>query len=357
MKKTLICLSLFFAFFISYVHAQDKEQEEYVIEKFDTLWDISNNKLDDPFLWPKLWNVNPQIENPDLIYPGTRVYIPSREELMRMPSFPVKKIPLTKKPAAVKKGPKSTFIFAPKKRQKYIVNKTLFITSGWIADTFPAVGTVSLLPSSREIAAKGDTVYLTVNGGMLQSRYYVIRDTKMVIHPVSEKKIGHHIKIVGVIDIVGIENKRIKARVSSSYGDIVKGDGLLPYHDIEPPLIPETARTPDLDGYIVETNINSYLIGEGDIVFLDKGEKDGIEVGDMFPVHSDPPTQSPVGKILIVSIQSSTSGAVPLKSIQVVFLPSYPIFLPSHKKIDHLFNWSILNCYFYHTFNMLLLPR
>ena len=56
--------------------AQTPEYKDYTVKKGDTLWDISNNELKDPFLWPKVWKENPDIKNPDLIYPGQKIRIP-----------------------------------------------------------------------------------------------------------------------------------------------------------------------------------------------------------------------------------------------------------------------------------------
>lgn len=47
--------------------------QHYEVKPGDTLWDISALFLKDPWMWPQLWRENPQVENPDLIYPGDRL--------------------------------------------------------------------------------------------------------------------------------------------------------------------------------------------------------------------------------------------------------------------------------------------
>ncbi|PWI31826.1 peptidoglycan-binding protein [Vibrio albus] len=75
-----VFLSLFFSFTLSAANSVDiplvlkkGAPTTYLVKKGDTLWDISALYLDSPWLWPRLWQVNPDIDNPHLIYPGDKL--------------------------------------------------------------------------------------------------------------------------------------------------------------------------------------------------------------------------------------------------------------------------------------------
>ena len=52
---------------------REDSPQNYLVVEGDMLWDIAGVFLEEPWLWPEIWQLNPQIQNPDLIYPGDTI--------------------------------------------------------------------------------------------------------------------------------------------------------------------------------------------------------------------------------------------------------------------------------------------
>lgn len=373
MKKLCFIFLMLLLSLATYAFAQEKASEEYIIKKSDTLWDISNSKLQDTFLWPKLWNANPHISNPDLIYPGQKITIPSREELMQQAKPPVQEPPSVKEPQVMEKPKIRTDSAAQamkkplseiKKHKNFLIDKNRYISIGWISEEFPSIGKIVSTPSGKEITGRDDIVYVhisseemlsapaqqgepspvatqnqdssnqSVSSGEIPSapaqqgepspvvtqnqdssnRFLAIRNIKTVKHPVTGKKLGHLIRVTGILEIVGSDSNTPKAKIVRSFEEVHVGDSLIPYNEVDPPLVPDVVRTPQIEGYVVESLYTHKLSSEGDIIFLDKGQNDGLQEGDVFSVFSGSPVERVIGKIQVISLKPATSASVILKS-------------------------------------------
>jgi len=96
MHLTFVAIMLTGVVLAQDVAVRSDHPDEYVVVKGDTLWDISGRFLDKPWQWPAIWQANPQIENPHLIYPGdvvSLVYIDGVPQLRLSRSGTVKLSP------------------------------------------------------------------------------------------------------------------------------------------------------------------------------------------------------------------------------------------------------------------------
>ena len=73
--KHWLLLSILFLFLAGNSTVLGAEGQIYIIKKGDTLWDLSQRFIDDPYYWPNVWAKNPEITNPHLIFPGQKIRI------------------------------------------------------------------------------------------------------------------------------------------------------------------------------------------------------------------------------------------------------------------------------------------
>lgn len=291
-----------------------REYKDYTVQKGDTLWDITERELRDPFLWPKVWNANPQIANPDRIYPKQTIRIPFSlmpEEVALPEGKPTEKIEKevereTKKPAPEK----------PRKRD-FLIDSNLLLSSGFIADSVHSVGMIYDRPGEPSNLTRGDHAYIkTTTAAKKGDKFYIIQPVEKVLHPITGSYVGTRIAILGTAEVV--EESDPKILITRSFVEIPIGSLLDTYYEIEPPLAPDSPRKPDIDGYIVTTLRQTYAHGKFDIVFIDKGAIDGLQIGDLLATREPSEHIIMNGTIQIVSVQPKTASAVIKKSVKEI---------------------------------------
>jgi len=308
LSKNSFLLFFLIIFIPSFTHAEMQVYEEYkdyTIMRGDTLWDISQNELNDPFLWPKIWKENPDIKHPDRIYPDQKIRIPL---YLLQKEAPAEKPTVVKKPKTAEKKPVEEIV--EPEEIKHLVDRNILIASGYIADSIPDIGTVTDAPTDRTILGKNDFAYITCNKPVQRGdKFYIIKVIKKVNHPESGHGLGYLIEILGIAEVV--ENSGDpKILITTSYAEISQGDLLDNFHEILPSPALETPRKPDIHGFVVATKQLREVSGTFDIVYIDKGSNDGVEKGDLLATMLQSKHKIYNGIIQIINLRASTSTAI-----------------------------------------------
>lgn len=312
-NKAFLCLC--FLLLTSVAFAQMQEYRDYTVIKGDTLWDITKKELQDPFLWPKVWKENPDIKNPDRIYPKQHIRIP----LYLMQKEIIPEIKPVAKPEPEAKPEIPVIAIQPLKKE-YLVNRHVLTSSGYIAESVRSVGKIADTPTGRTILGKGDYAYIKtdmpVNKG---DKFYVLVPTELVKHPVTGRTLGHLIDIRGTVEVIGQEeNDDPQVLVTEAYFDISPGDLLDTYYEIEPPIAPDNPRKPDINGYVVASKHLHLISVPFDVAYIDKGKNDGLQIGDMLATTVQSKHKIYNGLIQIISLRDSTSTVIIRKSTDAI---------------------------------------
>ena len=338
-KKLLFLVLLIIGVILpfNYLNAEERDQdvqEIYIIKKGDTLWDISEKFLKDPFRWPDIWQKNDYISNPDLIYPGNKLLL-----WKAPPPVLPERVEKEVVKAKIKKlaRPRKKVIAKPSLPQKVPVTEFYILQSaGFIVNEDFHVGSIVGSAKGYKIISEGNIVYADVGpeeNALIGKRYSIYRLIKGVKHPINKKDMGYLVKILGELEIKDFQENVSSALITKSYEEISENDLITDYLKFEVPLIDPSMEPPekDIQGYIILTKDEKRNVGMGDVVYLDVGSNQGVEPGDRFIAYQNTKKDSSnyrskkttfrrpkitIGELKIISIRDETSTALVTKSVE-----------------------------------------
>ncbi len=252
--------------------------DEYVVQVGDTLWDIAGTFLNDPWFWPEIWYVNPEIQNPHLIYPGDvlgLVYIDGQPRITTLRAGTYRMSPqarITPLSEAVSSIPYEAI--------------SAFLTTGVVLEKEEADAMPYLLRTRGDhlIAAAGNEVYVRGAGGAIAgSRFSVVHVGDPLYDPDDGRLVGYQGIWVGE-GTMRRAGDPATLWLTETAQEAKEGDRLLPETvDIPLNFFPKAPST-QIDGTIMSVVGGVTQIGQYQVVVVNRGTRDGLGIGDVLTV-------------------------------------------------------------------------
>ncbi len=279
--------------------------KSYTVKQGDTLWDISGLYLQQPWLWPQLWKLNPQVENPHLIYPGDVLslsYDKDGQPVLTVNGSALKVSP-SDTPAEPGQGIRKLSPQARKslKNVKAVTTIPLMMIRPFLtyeqslsAEQIDSLPYVLGADDHVKNASQGHILYIR---GQLQqdAAYGIYRKGKAYIDPESEEILGYETILVGTARAFRAGGTEVNAPASVAVLDVKQeirqGDRLLPAADGQSLPAFFMMRKPEqpIAGSIIDTTSDLREFSSWDIVVLNKGQQDGVKAGYMFSISRQSP--------------------------------------------------------------------
>ncbi len=283
MKRLLLVIVM--SFYASMAIAEAVQMKEghpdfYYVKKGDTLWDISNVFLNNPWFWPEIWHINPQISNPHLIYPGDKLALVNGQ-LMVVERAPVK---LTQKMTArVRTSPDVNAIPAiPLDKISAFLSKTRVVTNAEI-DAAPYVIAGD---QQRIISGAGDKLYARGNFDDGEKAFGVYRPGITYSNPETGEVLGIEAQNIGAVNLLTLNGDIATMAVNSSNEEIRVKDRLLPNEERKVTAVfHPKAPTEEVEGLILHVEGGVNQVGSLDVVAISLGERDAMQDGDILAIY------------------------------------------------------------------------
>lgn len=271
--------------------------EKYVVVKGDTLWDISARFLKSPWQWPQLWQFNPQVENPHLIYPGDILsiyFIDGKPVLgVQRNGKPVQ----TSLPREVRGKPYPTVKLSPQIRVKGLdeaiptipydaINH--FLTRPRVVGETELEQAPYVMAHAEDHLASGAGYRIYARGiedSAVKADYVLLRAGQTYNDPETDEVLGYEAIYVGEARLMR-HGDPSTLRVVSSSREILRGDRLLPKDDdqFQHSYMPRAPQN-EIDGSIIAVLDGVAQIGQFQVVVLNLGRQEDIEAGHVLAVN------------------------------------------------------------------------
>lgn len=322
--------------------AAAEQGRTYIIKKGDTLHGISQRFLKDPAYWPNLWANNPDIRNPHFIYPGQELHIfDGRIEVVTAKPKPPAPVPMpTPTPVAIPAAPQATAPVPqapPAPAPEPEVTIKVPANLGYLADEdIAGVGEVVDAMDNRLLIASGDSVFVKfapaagdVRPGALFS---LIEVGEPLTNPATGKPLGWRIVELGSLRVSDVRSDIASGVIEGGTREVLRGTRLLPYRAPVQTIALKKGRKA-LTGEIIGTPTNKSGQAKGDLVFLDLGRNDNLEVGNLVTIsrkrlpselaklpHDMELPEQLIGTAVVTDIGGHTASALVLKSTGAIYI-------------------------------------
>ena len=255
--------------------------DSYVVQKGDTLWDISKLFLKDPWYWPEIWYVNPQVRNPHLIYPGdvlTLVYVDGKPQIR----------------SSRMAGPSGTERLSPRIREEQLTDAihtipynviAPFLNRGMVLsrDEIDGLPHIVTLRGDHLIGATGNDVYARGDIDDAGAVYSVVHVGDKLVDPDDGDVLGY--------EGIYVADGRVRRggdpatlELNGSVRETLAGDRLVSQSQPLPLQFQPRAPAKPVEGRIIHVVDGVTQIGQYQVIVLNRGSKHGLEPGHVLSV-------------------------------------------------------------------------
>jgi LysM repeat protein len=257
-----------------------RHPDTHVVQRGDTLWDIASMFLRDPWYWPEIWQINPQVANPHLIYPGdilSLAYLSDGSPVIQL-----------------ERGIGGTERLSPRVRSEPLEDaiptipfETLrsFLSRPAILDpaSFGALPYLFAHPDGL-LGSAGRDIYVRGTDAQPGTVFNLVHPGEVLIDPDDGEVIGYQGLYVGQ-GRISRSGDPATVFLTETAREATIGDYLIPEEGVTPTDFFPRAPQNDIDGRIVSVLDGVSLIGRYQVVVLNRGASHGVAPGHVLSVY------------------------------------------------------------------------